>query len=431
MTISSSLNAGVAGLNANASRLGTISDNIANSATYGYRRVETDFHSMVLADSGNYSAGGVRTTTQKMVSTQGALVSTSNATDLALGGRGMLPVTDITAVQQGASLPFMLTPTGSFRADEDGILVDSAGLVLMGWPANTDGTITSQPRDTADGLVPVNINHNQYVSDPTTEINLGLNLPATETAAGSSATARKLTVEYFDNVGTSQQLTVNFTPTVPAAGSSNQWAMEITDSASAAAVVGDYLLDFNTSVAAGGTLDAVTTSTGGAYNAATGEMTITTASGPITLSIGTPGDPNGMTQLSDIFSPTQIDKNGSATANLVSVEVNATGMVQGVYDNGSVRTIYQVPVVDVPNLNGLTALSNQAYSLSSESGAMYLWDAGSGPTGDVQSYAREESATDVATELTQMIQTQRAYSSNAKVIQTADEMLQETTNIKR
>ena len=77
------------------------------------------------------------------------------------------------------------------------------------------------------------------------------------------------------------------------------------------------------------------------------------------------------------------------------------------------------------------ALDNQAYQLSNESGSFFLWDAGDGPTGDVVGYALEESATDVAGELTQLIQTQRAYSSNAKVIQTVDEMLQETTNIKR
>jgi flagellar hook protein FlgE len=53
------------------------------------------------------------------------------------------------------------------------------------------------------------------------------------------------------------------------------------------------------------------------------------------------------------------------------------------------------------------------------------------PTGSVVGYAREGSSTDVAAELTALIQTQRAYSSNAKVIQTVDEMLQETTNIKR
>ncbi|MEE4188431.1 MAG: flagellar basal body rod C-terminal domain-containing protein, partial [Roseobacter sp.] len=66
-----------------------------------------------------------------------------------------------------------------------------------------------------------------------------------------------------------------------------------------------------------------------------------------------------------------------------------------------------------------------------ESGGFFLWDAGEGPVGDVVSFALEESATDIAAELTNLIVTQRAYSSSAKVIQTVDEMLQETTNIKR
>ena len=68
---------------------------------------------------------------------------------------------------------------------------------------------------------------------------------------------------------------------------------------------------------------------------------------------------------------------------------------------------------------------------SLESGSYFLWDAGDGPTGDIVSHALEESSTDVAEELTKMIQTQRSYTSNAKVIQTVDEMLQETTNIIR
>ena len=94
MTISSSLNASVAGLAANASRLATISDNIANSATNGYRRVETDFHSMVIANNGGtYSAGGVRTTHNRLIDQGGSLISTSNPTDLAVRGRGFLPVT--------------------------------------------------------------------------------------------------------------------------------------------------------------------------------------------------------------------------------------------------------------------------------------------------------------------------------------------------
>ena len=116
---------------------------------------------------------------------------------------------------------------------------------------------------------------------------------------------------------------------------------------------------------------------------------------------------------------------------MTSVEVDENGYVHAYFDTGITRTIYQVPLVDLPNPNGLIALENQVYIPSPESGSYFLWNAADGPTGDIVSYAREESTTDVASELTNLIQTQRAYSSNAKVIQTVDEMLQETTNIKR
>ena len=69
-------------------------------------------------------------------------------------------------------------------------------------------------------------------------------------------------------------------------------------------------------------------------------------------------------------------------------------------------------------MNGLQAFDSQTYLPSRESGSFFLWDADDGPTGDIASFAREESTTDVAGELTDMIKTQRAYSSNAKVIQT-------------
>ena len=122
MTISSSLNAGVAGLSANATRLATIADNIANSSTFGYKRMEADFHSMVISSTGgSYSAGGVRTTTQRLIDERGPLVSTANPTDLAVRGRGMLPVAQASQVTVGNGAPNMyLTTTGSFRTDADG-----------------------------------------------------------------------------------------------------------------------------------------------------------------------------------------------------------------------------------------------------------------------------------------------------------------------
>jgi len=163
MTISSSLNASVAGLAANASRLATISDNISNSSTYGYKRAVTDFQSMVIeSGQGTYSAGGVRTTTSRLIDERGSLVSTSNPTDMAVRGRGMLPVTSESSVAVGnGENPLFLTTTGSFRPDALGFLRTPGGLVLMGVPAAADGTIPNYPRDSIDGLVPVQINANQ------------------------------------------------------------------------------------------------------------------------------------------------------------------------------------------------------------------------------------------------------------------------------
>ncbi|MEM8537646.1 MAG: flagellar hook-basal body complex protein, partial [Pseudomonadota bacterium] len=153
------------------------------------------------------------------------------------------------------------------------------------------------------------------------------------------------------------------------------------------------------------------------------------AGGPMEINIGRIGEPSGLTQLSDSFAPLQINKDGSPVGNLISAEVDENGFVLATFDSGITRVIYQIPLVDVPNPNGMVALAQQTYVPSSDSGSFFLWDAGDGPTGSVVSFAREESNTDVAGELTDMIQTQRAYSSNARVIQTVDEMLQETTNL--
>ena len=433
MTISSSLNAGVAGLASNATRLAAISDNIANSATYGYKRVETDFQSLVISSAGgSYSAGGVRSVTRRLIDESGSLVTTSNPTDLAVRGRGMLPVAAGSQIEVDNGDPQMLlTTTGSFRTDAEGKLMTETGLVLLGWPANPDGTVPEFPRDTSDGLEPVQINVNQLTGEPTTGINLGVNLPATETEASSDGEPAQLSVEYYDNLGKSENILIEFTPTLPASGASNEWTMTMMDSAQGGAVIGEYLLGFDDARASGGTLMSVSSLSGGAYDAATGSVIVNVAGGPMEINIGQIGASNGLTQLSDSFAPLSISKDGSPVGNMVSVEVDPNGFVHASFDTGISRTIYQVPLVDLPNPNGMVSIDKQTFMPSPESGSFFLWNAGDGPTGDVVAFAREESATDVAGELTDMIQTQRAYSSNAKVIQTVDDMLQETTNIKR
>ena len=438
MTMSSALNAGVAGLAANSMRLAAISDNIANSDTYGYKRVETDFDALVLNEtrsSGLYSAGGVRSTSRRAIEENGALITTSQPLDIAIAGRGMLPVTSANDMDNGFhSLPLMMTRTGAFRPDAHGVLRTDSGLVLLGWPAQSDGTVPNPPRDNFGTLQPVQINVNQTSGDPTTNVSLGVNLPATETELGASGAPLQLKVEYFGNLGTSESLDITFTPIVSTtSGMSNRWQMDIRDSASdpASNLIGSYEITFDDSAAQGGSIASVNVLSGGTYDAATGTVGLTVAGGPITMEIGRPGGQAGLKQLASSFVPTNIVKDGSPVGHLTTVEVDENGYLKATYDTGFIKTLYQVPLVDVPNPNGLVSMDAQTFKVSPTSGSFFLWDAGDGPTGKVVGYAREESTTDVAAELTDLIVTQRAYSSNAKLIQTVDEMLQETTNIKR
>ena len=438
MSMSSAMSAGVSGLAANSIRLAAISDNIANSGTHGYKRVETDFNAFVVGQSGgagSYSAGGVGATTQRIIDEDGSLAVTSHPLDIAVSGRGLLPVTSAVGRNgNSGNLPLMMTQTGSFRIDAEGVLKTATGLVLMGWPAQADGSVPVMPRDTVGGLEPIRIDATQNVGDPTTEVSLGVNLPAIETSPDASGDPLNLKVEYFGNLGTSESLDITFVPdTSDATGMSNTWVMEVRDSAldPASSLIGSYSITFDDSQAKGGSIASVTTISGGAYDPTTGAIGLTVAGGPMNLVIGMPGEATGMRQLSGSFSTTNITKNGSPIGNLTTVEMDADGFLNATYDTGFVKTLYQVPLVDVPNPNGLVLAGSQAYVISSESGNFFLWDAGDGPTGSVQGYALEESTTDVAEELTHLIQTQRAYSSNAKIIQTVDEMLQETTNIKR
>jgi flagellar hook protein FlgE len=422
------------GLNSNASRLSTISDNIANSSTYGYKRSVADFSSMVINKQASaYAAGGVTVNTFKDISQTGSLINTGNSTDIAVSGRGLLPVTDGSGVSSLSSeRELMLLPTGSFYADESGNLRTQSGMFLLGWAVDGDGEVGSVSRNSGTSLEPVNIAASQFVASPTSRIDLGINLPADATLAGGNAEPYELPIEYFDNLGRAQTLTLSFSPDVPATGATNQWSVEVFDSADGATgSIAGLDLEFADSVADGGRLKDVTAATGTAYDENTGIMTLTLPHGDVEVLVGQPGGTAGVTQLSAPFSPTNVTKDGAPIGDLQSVEIDEKGFLQAVYNSGYRRALYQIPVGDVPNMNGLQAKDGQAFSVSAESGNLYLWDAGSGPVGDVAGYSLMESTTDIAAELTDLIETQRAYSSNAKIVQTVDEMLQETTNLKR
>src|SRR4051794_11937906 len=127
MSLYGIMRTGVSGMAAQSNKLSTVSDNIANVNTTGYKRASTEFSSLILkSGSGNYDSGSVETTVRYAISDQGSLQFTTSATDLAVQGNGYFVV-------QNSSGSNYLTRAGSFVPDSTGNLVNTAGFQLMGY----------------------------------------------------------------------------------------------------------------------------------------------------------------------------------------------------------------------------------------------------------------------------------------------------------
>lgn len=137
-----------------------------------------------------------------------------------------------------------------------------------------------------------------------------------------------------------------------------------------------------------------------------------------------------MMQYASGYSPV-VEQDGAAFGSFLGVEIRDDGLITALFDNGETRAIYKIPVVTFINPNGLAMLSGSAYIQTDYSGAYTLATAGEGGTGAIAAQQLEASTVDIGEQFTNMIVTQRAYSAAAKVVTTADEMLDELIRIKR
>lgn len=500
MTAINALRTSTSGLNSQASKLSGISNNIANSSTVGYKRVDTQFESLVLEGSGtgSYALAGVAPRNRMEIERVGQVQATGVDTDIAVNGAGFLLVNE-TADSDGK---YLATRAGSFRPDAFGNLLNTAGYYLQGVRLGSDGKpIGSVGDNNVDSLETVNINNISVASAPTTEMTFWANLPSDETGyqvPPPPTNAFVSSVDYYDPLGGTQTLTYRFTPVLPeqdGASDTATWTLEIFDSASGDLAstdiydttkrVGALGLQFWSTGNNAGTLAAVWDANGlqqdaaftvpagssplltgvpnpatygatpstpasdygtrdnlasggqGTYDAEKGLLTIKTgvqggfAGRDLPITIGNFSSFSGLTQLSGNYVPTRIEKNGSAFGLLERVSVQDDGQVIATFSNGRSRPIYQLKLAIFPNANGLNPVRGDAYEMALEAGSARLLDPGVGSAGTTSGGALESSNVDIGIELTNLIETQRAYSSNATVIRTADQMLEEATNLKR
>jgi flagellar hook protein FlgE len=428
MSILGAMYAAVSGLGAQSTKLGAISDNIANTSTTGYKRVEVEFASLVTEQVSrrSYSAGGVAGNVRRRVDAQGILQATGSSTDIAINGDGFFVVSDTQNANPQQDLT-ALTRAGSFTTDDQGFLRNAAGYYLMGFALNPDGT-TVNPNPARDALAdvePVNVAGINFTGAPTTEVTFAGNLPA-QLANGTPGAPISTQIQYFTELGNSGTLTLQWTPSSD--GVANHWNLQIYDSETGGGTTAIYddIVTFNDTGAAAGSPSAIPGVAGGVL-----PLTVNGGLQGLDLDIGDVNDASGITQFAGEYVPTKINKNGALFGVVSRVEVSEDGIITAIFNNGVRRPIYKIPIAVVQNPNGLSARDGTAFDQSRDSGALYLWDAGVGPAGKTAGNSLERSNVDIAQELTNMIETQRTYSTNAKVIQTSDEMLDELTRLKR
>ena len=409
------LNTSVSGMQANSNWLSSISQNVANANTNGYKNVETDFSSLVdQIANGNADFGGVSTSQVSLNGLQGNVISTSTSTDLAVQGAGFFVVSD-------SSGTTYLTRNGSFTPDASGNLVNSAGYYLMA--QNVQNGVSPLAANSLTGLQKVNVVNAGQTATPTTNASLTANVPSTATpvaaanlpstnSAGSTYTEATSLVVY-DNLGASHTINIYYTNT-----GSNTWEVDAFDASKATGSGFPY---------SSGPLATQTLT----FNPTTGALS---SGSPVSLTVpnGQPMnlDLTGTTQLAAGFNVTAATANGMAPSGISGVSISTSGSLTFNYANGTSSVAYDIPLANVVSPDNLASVNGGAYLQTSASGPVYLGTAGGAGFGKIEASSLESSTVDLATELTDMIQAQSAYEANSKVFQTGANILDVLNGLK-
>jgi flagellar hook protein FlgE len=395
--------------------LDVVGNNIANVSTVGFKSSTAIFSDVLTqtlqgasaptATAGGSSAAqiglGARLAGTMQSFTQGAIQSTGRNTDVAIQGDGFF-VVDGAAGQ-------MFTRSGALTLDANGNLTTAEGNLVQGWQGDVSGNVNTN----ADPG-PVEIRVGDLLSPKqTTMVDLGGNLSAAA-AVGYSTT---LTLTGYDTQGNSIPINVSFTKTA-----ANAWTASATYGPTPTAVtLTDAALTFD----ANGELTAPVDRD---INIAGGQIPGFT--GAISLALGGASAPGRLTQFAGTTTAGIKNQDGGSAGTLQAFTINQQGVITGNYSNGRSRTIGQLAIAVFTNPTGLERVGG-AWTKSPNSGEPEIGTAGSGGRGLLAWGTLEGSNVDLAEEFTRLIVAQRGFQGNARVITTADEVLQEVVNLKR
>lgn len=422
-------------MSAEASALAIVADNITNINTVGYKGADAQFRTMVTDGriGAAYTAGGVSSVAVPLISKQGLLQASASSTDVAIDGGGFF----VTRSNSASTGDVSYTRAGSFSPDEEGFLRNTAQQYLYGWRLDSAGNFDNSGN--LNDLEPVRLSDLTGTATPTSKLQIHANLQSTTEVSADAATYTAgqmasgavkpdLTIPFdiSDGQGATHQVKVGFLKTGP-----NTWATEIyavpaTDVAAAGGLLTSGTMKFN----GDGSLDRAG-STAALFNPLTPSWTNGASSVPIDLQLGSDDGIDGIVQSNDVSALLSSTVNGGMLGNLASIDISKTGRVSAIFADGTTREVFQLPIATFPNPNGLTRVTGNGYTPSKTSGSPTMKVPGSLGAGNLLANNLESSTVDLASEFTNMIRFQRAYSASSKIITTVDDMLQEVSNLKR
>jgi flagellar hook protein FlgE len=452
MSLFGAIDTAISGLGAQSSAFGNISDNVANSQTTGFKRIDTSFEDYLTTSTAlENQPGAVVARPSYINNVQGSVTQTDNSLALAIAGQGFFAVSQATGGINGVPTfnpQLFYTRDGNFSLNAVGYLVNDAGQYLNGWTVNSTTGVVNQ-----NAVSPIQVTQTGYNPVATTTVTLSANLPATPTS-GTATTASPLSsdITVYDSLGTAHSVTLNWVQNT-AVSATNSWTVQITvpdgvtsslnstpvpDAGTAdvtfGALSGNAVPEGTIGQVAQDGTDPGTVATGGyiAGQPATLNFTTDFGSGPqtIQLNLGTYGSAVGVTQYAGTsYNLLGLTQNGVPPGNFSGVTTQANGDVQVNYNNGQTRTIAQVPLVTFNAPDSLQRQNGQAFTATLTSGTPLAEAASTNGAGNLVTSSLESSNVDIATEFSQLIVAQQAYSSNAKVVTTASRMLETTINM--
>lgn len=405
-----SVSTAVTGLMAQSTYLGNISDNLANTTTTGFKTIGTSFQDIVATASSQQTGIGTLASPTYYNSIQGSISNASAETYMAISGKGFFPVRQEND-DGTSSTAVYYTRSGDFMMNKDGLLENSAGYSLLGWAVNPEtGTVTQGT------LVPVQFSDFFDQGVVTSRFDFEANLPATADIGADPSEAQ---TTFYDSNGDPHDVTYSWEKT-----DLNTWDLTVTipGGAGAADLTGTATFTFDGQ----GQIASITSPdfTVSGTSLALPVSFTGTGSQPITANF------DKLTQFADTtIDVSSFAQNGTAAGSFSSMSIDENGMTSAIYDNGVVRTYYQIPLATFYSPESLQKRTGGVFQETDVSGtASYNAPETSG-AGKIIVSALENSTVDIADQFTRMIQAQRAYTANAKTVSVADAMIQTLVTI--